>query len=132
MLRLTDIKLPLDHAAPALRQAVLARLKIADSELLDLQIAKRSYDARKRGAIVLIYSLDVALRDEASVLARFKDDAHVVPSPDVSMSSSRGKSATNPAIINSAPSTFRIVPRSTVKLSPGRCSRPQCHRVMMS
>src|SRR4051794_30515827 len=82
MLRVTDIKLPLEHSAPALRQAVLAKLAIADTELLDVQIAKRSYDARKRGAIKLIYALDVTLRDEAAVLARFKDDAHVIPAPD--------------------------------------------------
>jgi len=82
MLRLTDIKLPLDHPATALRQAVLNKLKIADSELLDVQIAKRSHDARKRGAILLIYALDVTLRDEAGVLARRSGDAHVVPAPD--------------------------------------------------
>ena len=82
MLRLTDIKLPLDHSEPALRQAVLAKLSIADTELLDLQVAKRSYDARKRGAILLTYALDVTLRDEAAVLARFKRDTRVVAAPD--------------------------------------------------
>jgi uncharacterized protein len=84
MLRLTDIKLPLEHSALALRQAVLAKLSIADTELLDLQIAKRSYDARKRGAIKLIYALDVTLHDEAAVLARFRSDGHVVQAPDTS------------------------------------------------
>ncbi|MEP6483163.1 MAG: NAD(P)/FAD-dependent oxidoreductase [Rudaea sp.] len=82
MLRLTDIKLPLDHAEAALRQAVLKKLAIVDAELLHIQIAKRSYDARKRGAILLIYAMDVTLRDEAAVLARCKDDAHVILSPD--------------------------------------------------
>jgi len=82
MLRLTDIKLPLEHTEPALRQAVLDKLAIADAELRSLQIAKRSYDARKRGAIMLIYALDVTLRDEAAVLARCKDDAHVGVAPD--------------------------------------------------
>ncbi len=82
MLRLTDIKLPLDHTEPALRQAVLTKLAIADTQLLALQVAKRSYDARKRGAIVLIYALDVTLRDEAAVIARFASDVHVGPAPD--------------------------------------------------
>lgn len=84
MLRLTDIKLPLDHAALALRQAVLTKLSIVDSELLDLQVVKRSYDARKRGAILLTYALDATLRDEAEILARLKGDARVFPSPDTS------------------------------------------------
>jgi len=82
MLRLTDIKLPLEHTELALRQAVLGKLAIADAELLSLQVAKRSYDARKRGAIMLIYALDVTLRDETAVLARCKDDAHVGVAPD--------------------------------------------------
>ncbi|HEX4480126.1 MAG TPA: NAD(P)/FAD-dependent oxidoreductase [Rudaea sp.] len=82
MLRLTDIKLPLDHVELALRHAVVAKLKIADAALLDLRIAKRSYDARKRGAILLIYAVDVSVRDEAAILARFAGDAHVGLAPD--------------------------------------------------
>jgi len=82
MLRLTDIKLPLEHTELALRQAVLGKLAIADAELLSLQVAKRSYDARKRGAIMLIYALDVTLRDETAVLVRCKDDVHVGVAPD--------------------------------------------------
>ena len=82
MLRLTDIKLPLEHTELALRQAVLGKLAIADTELLSLQVAKRSYDARKRGAIMLIYALDVTLRDETAVLVRCKDDVHVGVAPD--------------------------------------------------
>src|SRR4051794_10693704 len=82
MLRLTDIRLPLEHTEPALRQAVLSKLAIADAELLSLQVAKRSYDARKRGAIMLIYALDVTVRDENAVLARCKNDVHVGVAPD--------------------------------------------------
>jgi uncharacterized FAD-dependent dehydrogenase len=82
VLRLTDIKLPLEHAEAALRQAVLTKLSIADAELLALHVAKRSYDARKRGAITLIYALDVELHDEAAVLVRLNADPHVGPAPD--------------------------------------------------
>ncbi len=84
MLRINELKLPLDHAEPALRTAVLARLGIADADLRALTVFKRSYDARKKTAIVLIYSVDVAVRNEAAVLARLKHDAHVMPSPDIS------------------------------------------------
>ena len=50
MLRLTDIKLPLDHGGSALTDAILARLGIAADELTGYTVAKRSYDARKRAA----------------------------------------------------------------------------------
>ena len=74
MLRLTDIKLPLDHAQSALVDAILARLGIGADELTGYSIAKRSYDARKRGGIVLIYSLDVATPREAELLRRLQEE----------------------------------------------------------
>lgn len=39
MLRLTEIKLPLDHPEEALRAAVLERLRIADADLLSVHAA---------------------------------------------------------------------------------------------
>ena len=83
MLRLTELKLPLDHTADALRPVICQRLGIADADLLDFTIFKRSHDARKKSAIVLIYQIDVTLRDEDAVRARLHDDRHVVPTPDM-------------------------------------------------
>ncbi|UHQ20198.1 NAD(P)/FAD-dependent oxidoreductase [Lysobacter sp. KIS68-7] len=85
MLRLTDLKLPLDHPEPALREAILARLGIAPGELAGYTVAKRSYDARRRGAIVLIYSVDVDTPREADILRRLEldgDSSKVMPTPD--------------------------------------------------
>ncbi|MEW6763894.1 MAG: NAD(P)/FAD-dependent oxidoreductase [Pseudomonadota bacterium] len=82
MLRISELKLPLNHPEPALRDAILARLGITNSELLDFTVFKRSYDARKKSAIVLIYAIDVEVRNEAAVLARLKQDTAVFPSPD--------------------------------------------------
>ena len=70
MLRLTDIKLPLDHAESALVKAILTQLGISAGELTGYTIAKRSYDARQRGAIVLTYSVDVETPREADILGR--------------------------------------------------------------
>ncbi|QCW28732.1 NAD(P)/FAD-dependent oxidoreductase [Lysobacter enzymogenes] len=75
MLRLTDLKLPLDHPEAALREAIVARLGIAADELTGYTVAKRSYDARRRGAIVLIYSVDVETPREADILRRLQLDA---------------------------------------------------------
>jgi uncharacterized FAD-dependent dehydrogenase len=74
MLRLTDLKLPLDHPEAALREAILARLGIAADELTGYTVARRSYDARRRGAIVLIYSVDVDTPREADILQRLQLD----------------------------------------------------------
>ncbi|HUA81390.1 MAG TPA: NAD(P)/FAD-dependent oxidoreductase [Dyella sp.] len=82
MLRLTDIKLPLDHAEEALASAIRARLHVGGSAVHGYTIFRRGYDARKRGAIQLIYTLDVDVADEAKLLQRFADDPHVRPTPD--------------------------------------------------
>lgn len=84
MLRLTDLALPLDHTPADLEQAVCERLGIAPGDLERLTVARRGNDARRKAAIKLVYSLDVIVRDEAEVLARFADDPHVRPTPDTS------------------------------------------------
>jgi uncharacterized FAD-dependent dehydrogenase len=82
MLRLTDLKLPLDHTEDALTRAILKRLDIEAAALISYTVAKRSYDARKRGAILLIYALDIETTREAELLQRFADDLHIQPTPD--------------------------------------------------
>lgn len=82
MLRLTELKLPLDHAEGALSAAALERLGISANDLLSLNISRRGYDARKKSAILLVYTLDVAVRNEADVLKRLAKDKHVLVAPD--------------------------------------------------
>ncbi|MDD5393836.1 MAG: NAD(P)/FAD-dependent oxidoreductase [Thiothrix sp.] len=82
MIRITELRLPLEHPAEVLPAAIVQRLGIAPADLLEFTVFKRGYDARKRDAIVLVYTIDAALRDETSVLAKFADDNHVSPSPD--------------------------------------------------
>ena len=86
MLRLSELKLPLDHSEADLAAAVLRRLRLAPDQLLGLRLVKRSVDARKSAAITLVYSLDLDLDldagAEARLLKRFADDPHLRPSPD--------------------------------------------------
>ncbi|MGX9776485.1 NAD(P)/FAD-dependent oxidoreductase [Janthinobacterium aestuarii] len=82
MLRLNEVKLPLEHDEAALPAAILARLGIDAADLLGFTVFKRSYDARKRSAVVLIYSLHVDVKNEAAVLARLGHDIHLMPAPD--------------------------------------------------
>ncbi len=84
MLRLTEIKLPLGHADGDIVAAIIKRLDIAADELVSHVVFKRGVDARKKSAILYTYTLDVALRDEAVILARFRDDPHVRVTPDTS------------------------------------------------
>jgi len=83
MLRLTDIQLPLDHPEADLKAAILARLKIGPEDLIDFTVFRRGYDARKKSAITLVYTLDVEVKNEESLLARMKGVPHIGITPDM-------------------------------------------------
>jgi uncharacterized FAD-dependent dehydrogenase len=83
-MRLTELKLPLDHSESDLHAAILKRLGIAADELVGYSIFRRSHDARKPSAIVFIYTLDVEVKDEKVLLARLRGDRHIGPTPDTS------------------------------------------------
>ena len=82
MLRLTEIKLPLDHSEEAIQAAILKKLNLAAEELLSFSIYKRSYDARKKSQILLVYILDVETSRDEKLLKIFKNDPHVFVTPD--------------------------------------------------
>ncbi len=82
MIRLTEIRLPLDHGPGVLEAAVRVRLRLGKTAACKVHVARRGYDARKRSAIMLVYSVDVEVADQAGVLAKFADDARVKVTPD--------------------------------------------------
>ena len=82
MLRINELRLPLDHADDALRAAIVARLAIADADLLAFTVFRRGYDARRKSAIVLSYTVDCEVTDEAAVLLQHEGDSQVRTSPD--------------------------------------------------
>jgi uncharacterized FAD-dependent dehydrogenase len=83
MLRLTELKLSLDHPPEALRASILQRLGIADDDLVGFSISKRSYDARKKHALLLIYAVDIEVKNETALLKKFRNDRHLMPTPDL-------------------------------------------------
>ncbi|MBL4682011.1 MAG: hypothetical protein JKY88_14980 [Pseudomonadales bacterium] len=85
MIRVTEIKLPLIHKDEDLRKAVIRALDIENKDVHDVTVFKRSYDARKKNKILLIYQLDVQLdpKIEATVLARFSSSNKVKLSPNM-------------------------------------------------
>jgi uncharacterized FAD-dependent dehydrogenase len=87
MLRLTDIKLPLDHDEHALEHAILSKLKINKSDLVSFNMFKRGYDARNNANIQLIYTLDVEVasqKQQEDLLHQFSLDPQVRITPDMS------------------------------------------------
>jgi len=106
MLRLTDLQLPLNHPESALREALLARLGLADDQLLAVRIFRRAADARKKSAIHLVYTVDVEVVDEASVVAKLKPTSKIsiTPAMDYQFVARAGKSpALRPIVIGFGP-----------------------------
>lgn len=86
VLRLSELKLPLDHGEDDLAAAICRRLGVPRGVLLSHRLVRRSVDARRRNAIALVYSVDLDLAlDPASqqrLLRRFQGDPHLRPVPD--------------------------------------------------
>src|SRR6266849_3676860 len=90
MLRLTELRLPLEHSEEELQAAILRELGIERQELIRYSIFRRSFDARdirKKGAIALIYHLDVETTRESEILRRLRSHPEITnigPTPDTS------------------------------------------------
>ncbi len=87
MIRLTEIKLPLNHAPEDLTTAITTKLKISAEQMASFVMFKRGYDARNKRNIQLIYTLDITLTDSNlthDLLVQFESDNHVKATPDTS------------------------------------------------
>lgn len=106
MIRVSELKLPLDHAPEALLQAIAAALGVAPSDIASHTVYKRSFDARK-AELLQVYIVDVSLADpkrEAAVLAAKKP--HVQPAPDMAyrfVGHAGGGEASRPVVVGFGP-----------------------------
>ncbi|HGS5631947.1 TPA: NAD(P)/FAD-dependent oxidoreductase [Vibrio parahaemolyticus] len=84
MIRINEIKLPLDHEEGALLDAITKKLCIPAEKVISFNVFRRGYDARKKTNIHLIYTLDIIVEgDETALLAKFANDPHVRQTPDM-------------------------------------------------
>ena len=107
MLRLSGLKLPLDHPADAMPAVICERLGIEASDLVRHVIVRRGNDARRKGAIQLVYTVDVELVDEAAVLERLAGDHDVRRRPDTDYRfvthAPQGWSGKRPVVVGAGP-----------------------------
>ncbi|APW36488.1 FAD-dependent oxidoreductase [Rhodoferax koreense] len=84
MIRISELKLPLEHADAALPELAAQTLGVTAAQFQSFQIFKRSFDARKAD-LLQVYIVDVALDAalEAELLARHAGHPHIRPAPDM-------------------------------------------------
>ena len=81
--RITELRLPIDHSIEDLHKAIAQRLKMGEHQMLEYTLFKRSYDARGKNSIILLsYIVDVVVDDVEHVLKQFIDDKNIGPTPD--------------------------------------------------
>lgn len=103
MLRITEIKLPIEnapsltHQADEIKAEILKRLEIPENDLIHFTIFKRGVDARKSHLILYVYSLDVEVKNEAKILSKFRKDARIKPAPDTEYKFVANNSTSNKA-----------------------------------
>ncbi len=102
LLRLSQIKLPLEHSPHDVRVAAASHLGIEPCHIKTLHVRRQSIDARKRHRIVFVYTLDVELTPEAVVSSTCRcnpapDLAYVPPTPSASSKMSR------PVVVGAGP-----------------------------
>ena len=109
MLRLNEVKLPLDHSEEELHVAAAERLSVNVEDILRCEVFRRAIDARKRSAIQLTYTLDVEVKEEQEVLTgneKLKQSGRISVSPDTTyhfVTHANGESIQRPVVIGTGP-----------------------------
>jgi uncharacterized protein len=108
MIRLTELKLPLDHTPDDLLALVHAALGLAAADITEWHVFKRSFDARKAD-VRAVYIVDVTLKGETAaqaLLQRNDNNPHLLATPDMAyhpVAQAPTKLALRPVVVGFGP-----------------------------
>ena len=105
MIRIQQLKLPVTHTQEELEQKIKKTLKIGKHDLQEIELLRRSIDARKKSELKYVYQLDVKVKDENAVLRKAKNNQIVKAEkkPYVFPKSGEQTLVHRPVIIGSGP-----------------------------
>ena len=105
MLRISNIKLDINEDISKVRELVLKKLKINEKDLIKYHIYKESIDARKKGKIEFVYTVDVDLKNEKAILnkSKIKDVIEIKQSKYIDVEEGSEKLNNRPVVIGSGP-----------------------------
>ena len=102
----TDLdRLPPPHPVAELHRLAAQALGIAEGDIAELQVFKRSFDARK-AELLAVFICDITLADparEAALLAQFDKNPHINRTPDMSWQAPAHAAANWPADLAERP-----------------------------
>ena len=79
MLRIRQIKLPINHNKHDLKLKIAKKLKIKENEIINFKINKKSLDARDKKNLIYVYEIDVNLKNENHILNKNLKDILKTP-----------------------------------------------------
>ncbi len=103
MLRLSNIKLPLDYQESTLKKRVLALLRVQEEDLGDIALVRQSVDARDKNNIHLVCTVDVQVKNEAAVLKRLRPGIAQVAHKEVPLAVKRKQAPLPPVVVGLGP-----------------------------
>ena len=77
MLRLTNLRVPLDAVSGSLRPLLEKKLSLQPGELLSWRIVRRSVDARDKNDVHFVYTVDISVADESRLRKRNRNLTNV-------------------------------------------------------
>ena len=77
MLRLTNLRVPLDMPPGSLRTLLEKKLSLRPEELLSFRIVRRSVDARDKSDVHFVCTIDIAVSDESRLRKRNRNLTYV-------------------------------------------------------
>ncbi|MGL5714797.1 MAG: NAD(P)-binding protein, partial [Paraclostridium sp.] len=105
MLRVSNIKLDINEDLHKVKELVLKKLKVNEKELIDYHIYKESIDARKKGKVEFVYTVDVELKNESAILkkSKIKDVVEIKQNKYIDVKQGMTKLNNRPVVIGSGP-----------------------------
>lgn len=73
MLKISGLHLELEFTEIDLRRAAAKKLRVPESALLDVRLAKKSVDARKKDKVHFVCAAEVCVENEGRILSRCRD-----------------------------------------------------------
>ena len=106
MLRITELKLPLNHEENQIKLAICSLLDIIEEDLIDFSIFRQGVDARKKNDIYLVYTIDVLIKNEQAIWARLSNNLSISKTPDITyqfVAQAPATLTTRPIVIGTGP-----------------------------
>ena len=104
MIRIRDIQLPPEHSAHQLTYEAARLLKISNSKVRQLQLVRRSIDARKKPDIKIVYTIDVTVDgNEGKILKQSGCKRATIAPKDYYRVPKAGSTANRPVVIGFGP-----------------------------